>query len=339
MTEERCNLKKDPITVVYIAGYGRSGSTLLDLLIGDTANCAGLGELAHFYSDVVSGSIEEEVIGSQRRIFWTKISDKVLSIVENKHLDINNIVYAQRTLENLFGVLLPKSRKHLLKTYQIAHDNLFTCLIKETGCHIFVDSSKSTRATAWRATRLAKLENFRVLVLHLVRDGRGVMLSQLKGDNMKMKKKHHDTRVRFPILKTIIGWNQANLTAVLLRMKLPKGSVHTVYYEDLVQAPEAELNRIGQMIDVDLSKVIQKLSLRTTIFGQYQFRGNRFLQKPTEEIVNNNLKNRGLSLFATSAYWIFCAPMHLFLYGIVRKKHFPLTQHKASRFCATNNEV
>lgn len=339
MEQEQSNKVNEQITVIYIAGYGRSGSTLLDLLIGNAPNCAGLGEITHYFNDALLGKIEEEVMGSDRRIFWMRISEKISYLVTKNHQEMNNIVYAQQTLENLYGILLPKSRKHLLKTFKSAHKNLFTCLAKETGCHIFVDSSKSTRATAWRAAVLAKLENIRVVVLHLVRDGRGVMLSQLKGDNMKMKKQQSDIRVRFPILKTIVGWNQANLTALLLRAKLPRGSVHTIYYEDLVQDPESELNRIGRMLDIDLTSVIQKLKSKTPMVGQYQYRGNRLLQKQTDGIEINNLENRGLSLFASCAYWLFCAPMHIFLYSILRRKTTSLPQHKDQSHRATGNEA
>jgi hypothetical protein len=339
MREKNINLAKNQITVIYIAGYGRSGSTVLDLLIGNAPNCAGLGELAHFYGDLTSGSIEEEAIGSQRCIFWKGIGKQILPIITKNHQELSSIVYAQRMLENLFKTMLPSSRKHLRNTYQLANTNLFKLLAEETGCNIFVDSSKTTRGTSWRAARLAKLENVKVLVLHLIRDGRGVMLSQLKGDNMKMKKEQSDIRVRFPILKTIVGWNLANMTALILRMMLSKESVHAVFYEDLVLNPEKELQRISRMLDIDLSGVIQKIKLQKPIEGFYQYRGNRMLKCPTIYIENNNLKNRGLSLFATCVYWLFCAPMHLFLYGSVRRKATSSSQQQVNPYGEAHSEA
>lgn len=306
-------MEKKTITILYIAGYGRSGSTLLDVLIGNGPNCAGLGELSNFYTDMLSNTVGENVAGDERKAFWLEIQDQACGTFMREKKLLPDAVDAQRGLENFFTSFFGFTNHHAKTVYSDTQNNLLKLISQKTKSRVLIDSSKSAWRTAWRPYWLAKLTNCQVIVIHLVRDSREVMRSQLRGDNIKMAKGLENAKMNFPVAKTIIGWNVANLTALLLRLLLPRNTVFTVFYNDLIKSPNKTLCRIGRSCEVDLSEVIRNLDSSSPLFSNFQYNGNRMLKKPVLGIRKTDNNSPPLAKWLGLVCFVLCGPLNTLL--------------------------
>ena len=306
------NCKKGKI--IYIAGYGRSGTTLLDVVLGNSKNCIGAGEISNFYIDLTDH--QNYVFDKKRQDFWNSVeeivSKKLEQVIEN-----NNLKVVQIQMESNLGIILQAIKKYSKEQYLKIQNILFDTIKFVSKCEVVVDSSKTSRMTIWRPLMLSKLDGYEIRIIHVVRDGRSVLSSQLKGDNRKMMEKKENQKLSWPFLRTVVGWSTANFSAIFYNFFF-KEKFHLIFYEDLISNPNLELKKLQKFTELDLSDTIQKLDKEKPIFGEYQFRGNRLLRKPICGIKNNSRKE--LNLFYELFYWALCGVLHLFLYRVLRKK-------------------
>jgi hypothetical protein len=185
---------------------------------------------------------------------------------------------------------------------------------------VVVDSSKTARHAAGRPFALVRLAGVEVRVIQLVRDGRGVLWSQLRGSNANLEKGANDPRLAWAVPRTLFNWTLANLVCWVQSRVLPPGSVLRVRYEDLVAAPEKELVRIGVFVGIDLSPVIERLKHGEPVPPGVQFAGNRLRLRGISQIRDDTEWQKRLPRLSRIAYWIFCWPWHLMFCRPVAKK-------------------
>lgn len=225
------SMKSNHPTVIYIGGYGRSGSTLLDILIGAHVDVEGVGELVNIYNEwgvVISNDDEHGC-------YWRRVKelyDEKVGCLDTT--TVAEVIFSVEWIGGLFHHFSRGHKKTIFTDYSITQRALFSS-IAQTSCKpIVLDSSKTAWRNAWRPLALNRA-GLEIKVIHLIRDGRGVIWSFLRGDNVKMEKGESDIRLRLPVVRAILGWSIANVCVSFQRMLLPKGSVLKVRYEDLVK--------------------------------------------------------------------------------------------------------
>jgi hypothetical protein len=159
MTTDLHASQREPLRVVYIAGMGHSGSTLLDLLLSGHSRIASVGEAKMLAREGLSCTCRRRL---EECPFWSAVSRRVEALARRPLREL-----AMQGPEPDFG-----------------RDNVafFRAVSEAAGTSWIVDSSKSSR----RLQGLLRTPGLEILILHLVRDPRGVVFSNLrKGRDLK----------------------------------------------------------------------------------------------------------------------------------------------------------
>jgi hypothetical protein len=199
--------------LVYIGGYGRSGSTLLEYLLTAQPKVVACGE------------VERHLRRFGRRKVCTcgRLSKKcpVWKAFQHKSGKLKGWDHAQLDLALL---------DHVSGDYAV-----------------MVDSSKTAWGSLVVPFRLARRLQEDFLLVHLVRDPRGVCWSTMRPPS-RPKKARREQAPATRLLRTALGWTHANLACEMFGRLYPDRYLR-VRYEDLVQAPlqviEQILNRVS----------------------------------------------------------------------------------------------
>ena len=120
---------------------------------------------------------------------------------------------------------------------------LFDLIREHTGCNLIVDSSKEP---AVMKHRYLAHDDDQFKIVHVIRDGRGVVNSLMYHENMDIA-----TATRY--------WHrrQTNLNMVLA--SIPQRDRYALHYEDLCRDPVEHLAKLGRFLGIDLSNPILSL--------------------------------------------------------------------------------
>jgi len=233
-------------TVLYVGGMPRSGSTLLDLMLGQLPGHCDVGELFYLWQS----GVERDLLCACGRPFsgcpfWIEVGRVAFGGWDRqgaaRFRALQASVDATARIPLILGArLLPRFR-HRLDEYSQAMTALYEAVRDVSGASVVVDSTKRPSL----ALILRRWSRVDLRVVHLVRDPRGVVYSWTKavslpagaGPRAQMK-----TRSPWQISRR---WVTVNLMiAALRRLGVPMA---TIRYEDLVRAPAAELAKVAAL--------------------------------------------------------------------------------------------
>ncbi len=227
------------LTVVYIVGARNCGSTMLDALLGAAPGARSLGEVGGFQR------YEPDRPCACQQPQPCAACTSALATIETRG---SFAAYRERAnaplKERRFFWALWRTPGR--RAYARDADSIFDAVAATTGSRILIDSSKNIS----RAAALAGDSRHDIRVLHLVRDGRGVLRS-------RRKRAEVDGR---PYRETasLAEWLGKNLMiSWLLARRLPADRFLLARYEDLLADPGKELTRIGAFADLDLAAVVE----------------------------------------------------------------------------------
>ena len=243
------------INLAYICSAARSGSTLLNQLIGTHPNALPAGEIARLSKNIALNTICSCGDPVRKCAFWLPTIDKLGRDIgkdlwkDPYALDlgfiraVSEVDRGRQTrwylvkrsaymgwLELLNAVSIDTSKSYLSSQYQHwIRENLRVqdALRERSGRSVVVDSSKGFRIAA--GLYRSRPESTRIILL--ARDGRGVIASYLRSgaslrDSVKNWKVYYERSMR---------WMERNVA--------PEHVLH-VHYEDLVRNPDEALGRI-----------------------------------------------------------------------------------------------
>ena len=242
--------------LVYIGGAGRSGSTLLDMLMGNSPLVQSVGEV-HRLSWYARTDRESCTCGESVTTcpFWGRVESEAVKAYQGEskgplmqELDpmlrpedlswfLNQVekgilVLGNRMLFRSFlRGLAPKHLAALQNSYF-----WYEMIRRATGKPIILDSTKDPRRL--RALFLFEPESFKLIFL--VRDGRAVAASDMRRTGVDMR--------------TAAGrWVDANRRSLVAQRGIPADKIHFVRYEDLCTDPGAQVERVCRFIGIDFS--------------------------------------------------------------------------------------
>ena len=236
-------MNANPVRVLYVCGYGRSGSTLLARMLGRLPGHLALGELEKFW---MYGLKNDHLCSCGRPFsecrFWRPVTEKALG--PWKAEDVDRILSFKRTLRmrNLLPLAFPgcRSRSYARRfgRYLRVWRRVLEAIRDVSGTEVIVDASKVPHLLFL----LHRLEWIELRVVHLVRDSRAVAHSY--GRKKPALERHGSSRTikRSGPLGAGLGWMQWNLLAEGYRRY--GGNFTRLRYEDLVANPGVELLRI-----------------------------------------------------------------------------------------------
>ena len=225
--------------IVYIAGYGRSGSTLLDVLLGQSPGVVGTGEVTFLFraaEHLVPCSCGEPLADCA---VW----GPVLADVEAAGFDFPAAERVTRPVDR--GRVAPTD--DYARLWRTVYDRLAA-----GGAAAVVDSSKSARNARGRAVALAELGHD-VHVVHLRRRALDVLNSVRRGTNRSLQAGADDSRLRVP--RAIVAKLLADRDAT---RSLAKLGGHDVRYEELVRDPSGALAPLLQSLPEPLAAGVRE---------------------------------------------------------------------------------
>jgi len=212
-------LEPGKIRVLYIASLGHSGSTLLDILLGQHSLLQSLGEVLF-----IDEWFERQNLCSCGEIiqdcpFWSSVTEG--------------------HFKPLGGIHSPD--------YPLRSTELFRSIQKYCGPRILVDSSKSRH----RLKRLLEDPRLEVRIVHLVRNGLAVVHS-LGISRARPGNREEIMTPATPIFKAVFRWWYRNRAIERLLEGLPSEDYVRIRYEDLCRYTERELSRALSLMNLSV---------------------------------------------------------------------------------------
>ncbi len=253
-----------PTTVVYVAGTGRSGSTLLGNAVGSLPGALSVGEVKLGFR---RGLVEGGACGCRLPVrecpVWRPALEATFGSVpdtaEAGRLD-ERLTAAVRTRRVPWWVAGRQS--HEVDELVDVLGRLLRNLAIASGAEVIVDSSK---LPAYGAL-LQRSPLLDVRTVHLVRDPRAVAYSWQRSTASQQVAGFEEEMERFSPTKAGLMWLEASSSVAALARRSGT-SAHVVRYEDLVDHPEETLGAIAVHagIEPDLSFIgPDGLDLRTS---------------------------------------------------------------------------
>lgn len=246
--------------IVYVLSDVRSGSTLLDQLLGGHVQAISLGEIHH----LVAYAVQDRAMynprhplncscgnGIDKCVFWKSVEKELGRPLKSLQLKLDNINRAKargfpdrliRSIVRRLAEIGPKTFSNpLLEKYLnrqvVAEDSfeLYDAIFRLRNVAYLIDSSKSPL----RFRALYEYQPKRMIALILARDYRGTVYSKMKRGS--------DLRA------SASSW-AARLTQIKqFTFDVPERQILRVRYEDLCIDPRKEMTRLCSFLNLDFS--------------------------------------------------------------------------------------
>jgi hypothetical protein len=244
-------------TVLYLGGLGRSGTTLLERLLGELPGAVSLGEVVHLWE---RGVVAGENCGCGKPFrdcpFWSKVGEVAFGGWDRFDIErfraLRESVDRTRFIPTLALSGLTAERHSRLSAYLSHYVRLYHAVREVSGARVLIDSSKHASLAfclRWAATAgTAGTDGTGELdlrVLHVVRDSRGVAYSWTK-QVRRPEAVNGDLEfmAQWSPAKAAVHWNTENAAFALLGRR---GTPTTlVRYEEFLRTPSESLREIAR---------------------------------------------------------------------------------------------
>ena len=255
------------IRVVHFLGAGRSGSTLLNILLDNHPDVIGAGEVG-----IVPRALWLEGIpcacgqSGYECPLWSSIWKEWVS--RTRQSDIAHYIWLQgqferyRRLPRLLDPKLQNSPDFL--EYADLTLKLYTAMREVSGASLIVDSSKNPV----RALALSRISGIDLHPLLLTRDVRGVSWS---------RKRFRPNAMSTSLWRSALNWQVTNLVSELTIRYVGKSI--RLRYEDIVSSPSESLSAVGNTVGIDMSGIAKLVSDGSPLRSGHVGAGNRMRRK------------------------------------------------------------
>lgn len=233
------------IKVVFIGGSARSGSTILDRVLGNVNGFFSVGELRLIWKEGIAHNYR---CGCGKPFhscsFWSAVIDEVFGGFKNVNtsplLDLWRFVDRTRNIPRLaFPSLQSPTFRSAYTEYIDILTQLYRAIHRYAEGKIIVDSSKALS----HLLLINSIKEIDLKVIHLVRDSRAVAFSmQRKKRNPASSRKEDLYMGRQGVLASARDWSVANGLISLFARSFQYYTL--LKYEDFVNQPQEALHRV-----------------------------------------------------------------------------------------------
>lgn len=294
---------------IYLMGRRHSGTTFLDVLIGNSAGVESLGEVVTgLHGGAGEPTAAGETIASSG--YWQQARRLHRERTGRELLEDGDWLYWKSDIRNFLKAYFSRAGAGDWGKYAEWNGALLESLSQAAGGKRILDSNKEyTRALMFLKTSPG------TKVLHLIRRPSAIVGSHYYRNHDKRNpvgflKMHIDPGpFLFPLLMVTVGlsWTVGMIAAVLIKARYRK-RVLDVSYEALMQSPETELERIGAWLGEDLSGVIQGVKSGYAFPVGHNIGGNELRHDGTFTFVPNVKGRRKVPLAYRVGATLFAAP-------------------------------
>jgi hypothetical protein len=246
------------VRVLYIGGIGRSGTTLLNRLLGELPGVCAVGEAVNLWRQ---GILCNEKCSCGRPFYSCPFWQEVGALAFNgwHRVDLESVLAGQSEGSRLKyareasfapAFLKPPFSKGFQRRTEVVNAlymQLYSAISQVSGCPVVVDASK-------HASLLSNLRRYKPLditVIHMIRDSRGVAYSWTKAQRRPESENQMSFMDKFSVAHSAMLWNTYNASFCSLN----RSGIRylRIRYEDLVHAPERCLREITKIARITSS--------------------------------------------------------------------------------------
>lgn len=231
-----------PLDILYIAGFGRSGSTLVERCLGQLDGFCAAGEVSFVWE---RGFAQNQLCGCRvpfrECAFWRAVFDEAFGGFA--HVDPATMAALRRRVNRTrfipyLALRQPAAYRAEYERFAAALLPLYRAIQRVSGCRWLIDSSKEPSY----AFVLATLPGVRLSVVHLVRDSRAVAFSWMKQKPIPDVHWKQAYMHRYSAAQSAAWWLTFN--GLCDAFRLTAARFMRVHYEDFARAPAPTLGRI-----------------------------------------------------------------------------------------------
>jgi hypothetical protein len=222
--------------VLFLGGLGRSGTTLVERLLGELPGVCALGEVVHLWQRDLR---DDERCGCGARFsacsFWQRVGEQAFGGWQNVDVArvhaLRDAVERTRHIPRLATAVEAPDEVHEYATY---YSRIYAAAAAVSGSSVVVDSSKHSAL----AHVLRWADDIDLRVVHVVRDARGVAYSWTK-TVARPESDGADEMTRYSPGRSALLWNAHNAAFGLLARR--GVAVHRMRYEEFLADPRGGL--------------------------------------------------------------------------------------------------
>jgi hypothetical protein len=225
--------------VIYLGGLGRSGTTLVERLLGELPGVCALGEVVHLWQRDIR---DDERCGCGARFsactFWQQVGERAFNGWHN--VDVDRVHALRDSVERTRHIPRLASFSEApddVREYAGYYGRVYAAAAEVSGAEVVVDSSKHSALA--HVLRWADVD---LRVVHVVRDARGVAYSWTKRVS-RPETDGSDEMTRYSPGRSALLWNAHNAAfGLLARRGVP---VRRIRYEEFLADPRTELIKLA----------------------------------------------------------------------------------------------
>jgi hypothetical protein len=236
--------------VLFLAGMGRSGTTLLERVLGELPTVQPLGEVLHLWQ---RGIVDGDLCGCgepfQACPFWTEVGERAfggwdqvdVARIEQLRAHVDRVRHIPRLARRSPGA----ADAAAVREYAGWYERLYSAAAEVSGAAVLIDSSKQVSL----AYCLAHSPSVDLRVVHCVRDSRGVVYSWTK-EVVRPERADGTLMPQYSPLSMAAQWSAHNAGVALLpRLGVP---MLRLRYESFVREPAETVHRVADFVGVDV---------------------------------------------------------------------------------------
>ena len=236
------------IKVLFIAGSGRSGSTLLHNMLGQVEGYFGVGELYQIWG---RGFARNMLCGCRRPFrecrTWAEILTRAYGSSDSVDVPTMHRLSNCFRMERLHRLLVPALRRKTLRRlrpYLDGVESLYHAVASTTGARVIIDSSK----TPFYGFLLNQIESLETYVVLLTRDPRATSHSWTRKKAFQPDAPEPFFMSRHHPAKSALQWGmRIALTEAYVRPGARR--YMRLRYESLIEQPRESLQGILDLLD------------------------------------------------------------------------------------------
>jgi hypothetical protein len=253
------------VKVLYIAGWGRSGSTILGRVLGQIKGFQLVGELRYIWD---RGLIGNTLCSCGAAFSECPMWQEIVSEVSQANGSINveeMLALRERGLRTRHVLLAPthrilQARLARMDKYLQGSEMLYKAVQSVSGSSVIVDTSKFPSY----GYVLQNTPGIELYVLHLVRDPRAVAYS------WEARKK---LMTPHSFIKSSLSWDEWNLAIERLRRYEPERYM-ALRYEDFVENPRSSVQSILHFLGEEATELPFEDERKISLGASHTFSGN-----------------------------------------------------------------